>query len=41
MKYEIPEMEVVEVRETNIITTSLGDGGTSTESPDGPSVGWD
>ena len=41
MKYENPEIEIVELRDTDIIITSLGDGGTSTESPDGPSVGWD
>ena len=41
MKYENPEIEIVELSKTDIIITSLGDGGTSTETPGGPSVGWE
>lgn len=40
MKYENPNMEIMKLEETDIIITSLGDGGTSGEGPGGPSTGW-
>lgn len=39
MKYEKPEMEIVELIKQSVIITSPGEGGTATEG-DGPGVDW-